>query len=90
MHLGDTSVKEGETVKAGQQIGTVGTSAGPGKKATSPHLHYEVLKPGRKQERPPSDLAHFDDRMDPEEFVGQLSSPGSEVGLYPGYSKKRG
>jgi biotin carboxyl carrier protein len=86
-HMEDILVKEGDPIKAGQQIGTVGTSTGKGKKPTSPHLHYEVLRPERKQERPPSNLAHFEERMNPEDFVSNL---GPGVSLYPGYSRGRG
>ena len=37
-HLLDSSVKAGESVKRGQQIGRVGMSG----RSTGPHLHYEV------------------------------------------------
>lgn len=41
-HLGDYSVRAGDRVKAGQQIGTVGSSG----VSTGPHVHFEVLKDG--------------------------------------------
>lgn len=41
-HLETTNVKWGQTVTAGQVIGTVGKSGG----AIAPHLHYEVLLKG--------------------------------------------
>lgn len=37
-HLGSTTVRDGEVVRAGQQIGTVGTTAGDGR----PSIHYET------------------------------------------------
>lgn len=43
--LGDISVKEGDTVGAGEVIGTIGESRGENTK--EPHLHYEILKDGK-------------------------------------------
>lgn len=37
-HLASRSVRRGDQVKAGQQIGTVGSSGN----ASTPHLHYEI------------------------------------------------
>lgn len=42
-HMDKMSVKEGEKVQRGQQIGTVGNTG----KSTGPHCHYEVHKDGR-------------------------------------------
>jgi murein DD-endopeptidase MepM/ murein hydrolase activator NlpD len=39
-HLGSTSVRDGDTVQAGQVIGTVGTTAGDGR----PSIHFETWR----------------------------------------------
>lgn len=41
-HLGEISVRKGQTVVKGQVIGTVGSSGG----SVAPHLHYEVIRDG--------------------------------------------
>jgi hypothetical protein len=51
-HLSDFSVKEGEKVAKGQLIGKVGNTG----MSTGPHLHYEVIKDGRRIN--PADYMH--------------------------------
>jgi len=43
--LGDVCVKEGDKVKKGEEIGTMGTSTS--EQAEGVHLHFEVLKDGK-------------------------------------------
>jgi len=41
-HLNSFNVKRGQSVKAGDVIGTVGSTG----KSTGPHLHFEIRKDG--------------------------------------------
>ena len=43
-HMNDFNVKKGQIVKRGECIGYVGSTG----KSTAPHLHYEVIKDGKK------------------------------------------
>lgn len=45
-HLEDVNVNVGDTVKTGQQLGTVGDSGNAA--TTPPHLHFEVLEDGKQ------------------------------------------
>ena len=43
-HLNDYNVRRGQNVKRGELIGYVGNTG----RSVAPHLHYEILKDGRK------------------------------------------
>jgi murein DD-endopeptidase MepM/ murein hydrolase activator NlpD len=60
-HLQTVKVKEGEKIRRGQIIGTVGQTG----RATGPHLHYEVLY----QNRPVNPSFYFDTSLTHEEFA---------------------
>lgn len=60
-HLGSIIVKEGDQVKRGQVIGTVGATG----RATGPHLHYEVLYCNQ----PVNPSFYFDTTLTSEEFA---------------------
>jgi murein DD-endopeptidase MepM/ murein hydrolase activator NlpD len=53
-HLDDFYITAGQTVKAGEPIGTVGTTG----LVTGPHLHFEILLNGRQQN--PADYLRLD------------------------------
>ncbi len=42
-HLENITIQQGQTLKKGQTLGTVGSSGG----SIAPHLHYEVIKDGK-------------------------------------------
>ncbi|MCA1750495.1 MAG: peptidoglycan DD-metalloendopeptidase family protein [Cryomorphaceae bacterium] len=59
-HMSQTEVRRGQKVKRGDVIGKVGNTG----KSTGPHLHYEVIKDGRKVN--PANF-YFND-LTPEEY----------------------
>lgn len=59
-HLSEIFVKEGEKVKRGQLIGSMGSTG----RSTGVHLHYEV----RYHNRPLNPLYFFSDDISPKEF----------------------
>lgn len=63
-HMNSIEVRRGQTVKRGDQIGTVGNSG----LSTGPHLHYEVIRNNRKIN--PFNFFHND--LTPEEYAEML------------------
>lgn len=59
-HLETILVRQGQKVKKGQVIGTVGNSGG----SIAPHLHYEVLRNGREQ----NPIYYFLQNIDPAQY----------------------
>ena len=53
-HLNSLTVKEGDRIKAGQPIGTVGKTGS----TTGPHLHYGVKNPKGEWIDPQNDYFH--------------------------------
>lgn len=59
-HLNKVMVKKGQTLKRGEQIGTVGRTG----TATAPHVHYEV----RLNKKPINPIHYCMDGLTPEEY----------------------
>ena len=63
-HMETRNVSKGQSVKAGQQIGTVGMSG----RAFAPHLHYEILKDGKTLDP----VNYFFASVSPSEYLNML------------------
>ncbi|WP_186756719.1 M23 family metallopeptidase [Echinicola salinicaeni] len=59
-HLNEFSVRKGQTVKRGDEIGKVGNTGS----STAPHVHYEVIKDNRKI----NPVNYFFKDIEPSEF----------------------
>lgn len=70
-HLDTILVKQGERVRRGQVIGTVGETG----RATGPHLHYEVLH----QKRPVNPSYYFDTSLTAAEYGQIISNACSDI-----------
>jgi murein DD-endopeptidase MepM/ murein hydrolase activator NlpD len=72
-HLHTITVKKGDLVKRGQQVGTLGNTG----KTTAPHLHYEVLM----RNKPVDPLNFFVNDIESEDFsiIMQLGETGETI-----------
>lgn len=69
MHLDSISVKEGDTVKAGQIIGKTGNTGGTEKRKMDEHLHFEVREGGEKPREGKI--------IDPKEYLAEIAVRGN-------------
>ena len=63
-HMSKVDVRRGQKVKRGDIIGYIGSSG----RSTAPHLHYEVIKDGRKI----NPVNYFFNDLSPEEYEMML------------------
>jgi len=70
-HLDTILVKDGETVKRGQVIGTVGQTG----RATGPHLHYEVMY----ENKAVNPSFYFDSSLTREEYAQIIKKANSDI-----------
>ncbi|MDR0691737.1 MAG: M23 family metallopeptidase [Prevotellaceae bacterium] len=72
-HLHVITVKKGDLVKRGQQVGTLGNTG----KSTGPHLHYEVLM----RNKPVNPLNFFANDIESEDFssIMHLGKTGENI-----------
>ncbi len=68
-HLDEIFIKEGEKVKRGQLIGTLGNTG----RSTGPHLHYEI----RYLTKPINPIYYYSDEISDEEYERMLSNSNS-------------
>ncbi len=71
-HMKSFTVRRGQNVKRGQLIGTVGNSG----LSTSPHLHYEVHRNGRKV----NPIYYFFNDLSPQDYEEIISIANSSIG----------
>jgi murein DD-endopeptidase MepM/ murein hydrolase activator NlpD len=72
-HLNAIKVKEGEQIKRGQVIGTVGETG----RTTGPHLHYEVLY----EHKPVNPSYYFDTNLTREEYAEIINKANTRNNL---------
>lgn len=65
-HMSSAAVEVNEQVVAGQQVGTLGTTG----RSTGPHLHFEVLRPGKVS--PLAKSNKMETQYDPMIFLSRL------------------
>jgi murein DD-endopeptidase MepM/ murein hydrolase activator NlpD len=65
-HLDEIFIKEGEKVKRGQLIGTLGNTG----RSTGPHLHYEI----RYNSKPINPIYYYSDEISNEEYERMLNN----------------
>jgi murein DD-endopeptidase MepM/ murein hydrolase activator NlpD len=92
-HLNEIMVKVGQTIKRGQQIGTIGSNSG----MYPAHLHFEIrhnITIGMQRNDAPSDLANW---ADPTDFINKHRKLSSEwrpvavpTGTYQEYAGFKG
>ncbi|MEO7099047.1 MAG: M23 family metallopeptidase [Luteolibacter sp.] len=92
-HLNEIMVKEGQQIKRGQQIGTIGSNFG----MYPAHLHFEIrlnINIGMQRESVPSDLNNW---ADPTQFITKYRKLSHEwravpmpIGTYQEYEGYKG
>ena len=69
-HMSSSTVRNGQTVKRGEQIGTVGSSG----MSTGAHLHYEVILNGKKVDP----VYYFFNDLSPQEYDAVIEQAHQE------------
>jgi murein DD-endopeptidase MepM/ murein hydrolase activator NlpD len=67
-HMSKVDVRRGQSVKRGDIIGYIGSSG----RSTAPHLHYEIIKDGKKI----NPVNYFFNDLSPEEYEHMLELSG--------------